>query len=73
MHAEKKETLLQNQSISQRLLQIVVLKSLPQRGCYFLRKKLIQHFIRQAKLNMLAQGYNHPVYDFDDNKTYVVI
>ena len=42
LHAcEKKETLLQNQSIRQRLLQIVILKSLPQQGYYC--RKLIQH------------------------------
>ena len=56
MHAEKKETLLQNQPIRQRLLQIVFLKSLPQWGCCFLRRKLIQHFVRQAKLNS-HQGF----------------
>jgi len=56
MQSEKKETLLQNQLIRQRLLQIVVLKSLPQRGCCFLYRKLIQHFVRQAKLNR-CQGF----------------
>jgi len=47
---QRRKTLLQNQPIHQ-LFQIVVLKSLSQRGCYFLRRKLIQHLVCQAKLN----------------------
>jgi len=26
-----------------------------------------------SRSKLLAQGYNHPIYDFDDNKIYMVI